>query len=365
MARLTCRYLLKCVKLFVLFGLVNGLFIMGYKVYFEVKYRTVQYPCDLKTHNREIVKKSMLQAGNASRSHNVQEQCKPFQSRIKMSKLRKTFKSQMPLFVNENYTLWSNVAEYPLPFGVQSYESEIDDLLKVVKETAYPKELLRPGCKKCVVVGSGGILAGSGMGLEIDSYDVVMRVNGGPTRCFEKDVGTKTTMRISYPEGAPQEPGEYDPSELFVLVPFKSKDLEWLERVATGRTVSWIGYWRPRIANSVPIPRSHFRILNPEIVGHTAFDLVKFPLNKGRKYKNVPTMGTICIMAAMTVCDEVAVAGFGYNPNDPDSRVHYYEDMKMDTAFVLSTHDIHGEKQFLKDMVKYGIIKDLTGGIMW
>ncbi|XP_006824813.1 lactosylceramide alpha-2,3-sialyltransferase-like, partial [Saccoglossus kowalevskii] len=127
---------------------------------------------------------------------------------------------------------------------------------------------------------------------------------------------------------------------------------------------SWMGYWRPRIAKSVPIPRSNFRILNPELVRHTAFDLVKFPTHGGRNYKNVPTMGAISIVAALSVCDMVSVAGFGYDPNRPDSRVHYYEDMKMDTAFVLSTHDIYGEKQFLRDLVKYGIIKDLTGGIM-
>lgn len=32
---------------------------------------------------------------------------------------------------------------------------------------------------------------------------------------------------------------------------------------------------------------------------------------------------------ALHNCDEVAVAGFGYDMNDPHSPLHYYESVKM------------------------------------
>ncbi|XP_077981960.1 lactosylceramide alpha-2,3-sialyltransferase-like [Glandiceps talaboti] len=357
------RTLLMCFKILLLLGLAQCLFTMVYMVYFEITYRTVHYPCDLDTYDREQVKAAVSMKMSQSTKQN---QCTPSLSRTNMKKLRDEFNSNIALFLDHNtLTVGTYKPKYSLPFGVQGYEETIYNLLKIVNTTKNPDILSRNGCKRCVVVGNSGILAGSGKGLEIDAYDAVIRINGGPTRCFEKDVGSKTTMRISYPEGAPQDPGEFDPDALFVLVPFKYKDLEWLERVATGKYVSWIGYWRPRIAQKVPIPRSHFRILNPEIFSHTAFDLVKFPQHDGKRHKNVPTVGTICVMAALTVCDEVDVAGFGYHPDDPDSKVHYYEDMKMDTAFVDPFHDISQETLFVKNLVTNGIIKDLTKGIRW
>nr|XP_006818561.1 PREDICTED: CMP-N-acetylneuraminate-beta-1,4-galactoside alpha-2,3-sialyltransferase-like [Saccoglossus kowalevskii] len=147
------------------------------------------------------------------------------------------FNANTPIFLNNDFQEWSQSHGMGLPFDVDGYENGIMDLLKVVNTTSYPKELTRKDCTTCVVVGSAGILAGSKKGPEIDSHDVVIRVNGGPTRCFEGDVGSRTTMRISYPESAPQSPGEYDPESLFVMLPFKDKDLEWLDRVATRKPV--------------------------------------------------------------------------------------------------------------------------------
>lgn len=45
--------------------------------------------------------------------------------------------------------------------------------------------------------------------------------------------------------------------------------------------------------------------------------------------QNIPTLGTVAVTMALHNCDEVAVAGFGYNMSTPDAPLHYYERVKM------------------------------------
>lgn len=60
----------------------------------------------------------------------------------------------------------------------------------------------------------------------------VYRINNGPVRGFEKDVGSKTTMRFFYPESAFSDPNVHnEPDTLMVLVPFKLLDLIWLKNI--------------------------------------------------------------------------------------------------------------------------------------
>ena len=54
------------------------------------------------------------------------------------------------------------------------------------------------------------------------------RLNEAPVSGYEKDVGSKTTMRITYPEGAIQKPERYEKDSIFVLSAFKPKDFNWL-----------------------------------------------------------------------------------------------------------------------------------------
>ena len=46
------------------------------------------------------------------------------------------------------------------------------------------------------IVGSSGKLTSSNYGQEIDKFDDVIRFNRAPTSGFEKDVGSKTTLRV-------------------------------------------------------------------------------------------------------------------------------------------------------------------------
>ena len=59
----------------------------------------------------------------------------------------------------------------------------------------------------------------------------VGRLNEAPVAGYGKDVGTKTTMRITYPEGAIQKPESYEKDSLFVFSAFKPLDFKWLRQM--------------------------------------------------------------------------------------------------------------------------------------
>lgn len=61
----------------------------------------------------------------------------------------------------------------------------------------------------------------------------VARLNNAPVPGFERDAGSRTTIRLMYPEGAPHSADEYKKTTMVALVVFKSLDLDWLTSVIT------------------------------------------------------------------------------------------------------------------------------------
>ena len=57
------------------------------------------------------------------------------------------------------------------------------------------------------------------------------RLNEAPVFGYDKDVGSKTTIRITYPEGAIQKPESYEKDSLFVFSAFKPLDFKWLKQM--------------------------------------------------------------------------------------------------------------------------------------
>lgn len=58
-------------------------------------------------------------------------------------------------------------------------------------------------------------------------------MNNAPVFGFEKDVGSRTTIRLIYPEAASFLPQEYQNTDIIALVVFKRLDLEWLTSIVT------------------------------------------------------------------------------------------------------------------------------------
>lgn len=43
----------------------------------------------------------------------------------------------------------------------------------------------------------------------------------------------------------------------------------------------------------------------------------------------VPTLGASAVVMALQLCDHVSLAGFGYDMQHPEARLHYYEAIRM------------------------------------
>ncbi|KAG8507675.1 CMP-N-acetylneuraminate-beta-1,4-galactoside alpha-2,3-sialyltransferase, partial [Galemys pyrenaicus] len=154
------------------------------------------------------------------------------------------FSKPAPMFLDDSFRKWARIREFVPPFGIKGQDNLIKAILSVTKEYRLTPALDSLSCRRCIIVGNGGVLANKSLGSRIDDYDIVVRLNSAPVRGFEKDVGSKTTLRITYPEGAMQRPEQYERDSLFVLAGFKWQDFKWLkyivykERVVSARGTS-------------------------------------------------------------------------------------------------------------------------------
>lgn len=57
-------------------------------------------------------------------------------------------------------------------------------------------QFLNMHCSQCALVSSSGQMLGAGVGKEIDKSGCVIRMNNAPTQGYEKDVGSRTSVRV-------------------------------------------------------------------------------------------------------------------------------------------------------------------------
>ncbi|XP_053056839.1 lactosylceramide alpha-2,3-sialyltransferase isoform X7 [Acinonyx jubatus] len=194
------------------------------------------------------------------------------------------------------------------------------------------------------------------------------RLNSAPVEGYSEHVGNKTTIRMTYPEGAPLSDLDYYSHDLFVAVLFKSVDFNWLQAMVKNETLPfWVRlfFWK-QVAEKIPLQPKHFRILNPVIIKETAFDILQYSEPQSRFWgrdKNVPTIGVIAVVLATHLCDEVSLAGFGYDLNQPKTPLHYFDNLCMAAMNFQTMHNVTTETRFLLKLVKEGVVKDLSGGI--
>ncbi|XP_050777642.1 CMP-N-acetylneuraminate-beta-galactosamide-alpha-2,3-sialyltransferase 4 isoform X2 [Gopherus flavomarginatus] len=265
-----------------------------------------------------------------------------------------------PMFLHLNDYFWvKNRSPYELPYGTKGSE---DILLRVLAITSYsvPESIQSMKCRRCAVVGNGHRLRNSSMGEAINKYDVVIRLNNAPVHGYEADVGSKTTMRLFYPESAHFDPRrENNPDTLLVLVPFKPMDFQWLEMILNDKKRIRKGFWKqpPLIWDANP---EQVRILNPYFMEITAAKLLNLSMKQPRKIKQKPTTGLLAITLALHFCDLVHIAGFGY-PNSANKKqsIHYYEQITL-KSMAASEHNVSHEALAIKRMLELGVVKNLT-----
>ncbi|KAL0973947.1 hypothetical protein UPYG_G00213310 [Umbra pygmaea] len=261
--------------------------------------------------------------------------------------------------------LTPDMFKYPPPFGFRDMHGKLEDVLSLLPAASEQK---KEKCSRCVVIGNGGILRGLELGSLIDQFDVVIRLNSGPLRNYSKDVGKRTSIRMSYPEGSPKLWEDVDPDLQFVAVVYKAVDFNWIRAMISRQRVSlwdWLFFWQ-NVPEEIPVELSKFRILNLEIIKQMAMDLLDLPTPQPRLWgwdQNVPTLGVSALNLATYLCDEVSLAGFGYNISQKEVPLHYYDNLPMTAMLKQNMHNVDREKALLQSLVKEGTVSDLTGGL--
>ncbi|XP_043912763.1 lactosylceramide alpha-2,3-sialyltransferase-like isoform X2 [Protopterus annectens] len=274
------------------------------------------------------------------------------------------------IFIQKDAVCIPGMWQYKAPFGMKGLKEHLQMTLKLLPETELPASLQRLPCKRCIVMGSGGQLRGSRLGKFIDMHDVVFRLNSAPVHGYEEDVGQKTTIRLTYPEGAPWSQQEYDPKSLFTVVIYKTTDFTWIRSLIERKPISWwdkLWFWQ-EVPEFSTLKAHNYRILNPDIIRKTLVDFLGHPEPQNKLFnvnQIVPTVGVSAVVMALHICDEVNLAGFGYDMSHPDMPLHYYGTCRMGFMNSQTVHNIDREKLFLMKLVTSGAIKDLTGGLHW
>lgn len=333
-------------------------------VFFIFKISLSPETCDKKHVDMERMKQAQMYASRV-----LEGECRQSFVKKVMSKLfEKNYSTNLPPFIRPAAVANASLFKYSPPFGFRNYLSDLQDLLEWMPEYDLPEDLKSKHCKRCVVIGNGGILHGLQLGYILNQFDIAIRLNNAPVRGYSKDVGNKTTIRMTYPEGAQLSKHDYLHIDLFVAILFKSVDFSWLQAMLKDESLPiWIRifFWK-QVADKIPVSSKQFRILNPLIVKETAMDLLGYP-EPWQKWwgweKIVPTLGVTALILATHLCDEVSLAGFGYDLNQPDACLHYYSNQCMTEMRQQKMHDVTVETKFLQKLVKAGVVKDLTGGI--
>ncbi|XP_054240116.1 type 2 lactosamine alpha-2,3-sialyltransferase [Indicator indicator] len=204
--------------------------------------------------------------------------------------------------------------KFELPYGIKRAEQFFRLALSRLQNCGLSDQDDSIACRRCVVVGNGGVLRNKTLGEKIDSYDVIIRMNNGPVIGYEEDVGRRTTFRLSYPESIFSDPIHYDPNTTVVIIVFKPRDLKWLWEILSGQKI---------------------------------------------KPKH-PTTGLIAITLAFHMCHEVHLAGFKYDFTDRNSSLHYYGNETMSQMMQNEYHNINAEQKFLKKLIDKNFVVNLT-----
>ncbi|XP_026016692.1 CMP-N-acetylneuraminate-beta-galactosamide-alpha-2,3-sialyltransferase 1-like [Astatotilapia calliptera] len=163
-------------------------------------------------------------------------------------------------------------------------------------------------CRTCAVVGNSGNLNGSRYGPLIDFHDIVIRINLGPTKGFERDVGNKTTYHVMYPRSFKK----LDNTTHLVFFPFKISDLLWLIRSFTQRQ-------KETAKSGVKTNTNLVMILSPAFMKYVHYVWLE-------KHGRYPSTGFLTLVLSLYLCDEVNVFGFGADKKG--NWNHYYEEIK-------------------------------------
>uniref|UniRef100_A0A8C2G0I4 CMP-N-acetylneuraminate-beta-galactosamide-alpha-2,3-sialyltransferase 1 n=1 Tax=Cyprinus carpio TaxID=7962 RepID=A0A8C2G0I4_CYPCA len=229
----------------------------------------------------------------------------------------------VPLLLNStNSVLNANVSRWwnELQSDAGNYAEVVDQVFSLFPDKEHYSDAGPDRCRTCAVVGNSGNLLGSNYGPLIDFHDFVIRINKGPSKGYEKDVGSKTTHRIVYPESAI----DLDNSTHLVLLPFKILDIQWLISAFTTKNITQTYV---QVPSTIKADKDKVMILHPEFIRYV-YD------NWAERHGRYPSTGFLTLIFALHICDEVSVFGFGATS---DGIWHHYFEKTL-TSFESGIH---------------------------
>ena len=233
--------------------------------------------------------------------------------------------------------------------------------LQLTVQSMYPASkhefFHQTGCQKCVVVGSGGCLRGKNLGNFIDQFPVVIRLNSGPLQGFEETVGSKTDIRVLYPESAPTTKDFYEGEGFVVVVPYKRDDFLWAASMANSSlNLKLTDFWRAIPAELPVVDAKKIVVINPNIPEALFKELKTEKRENGAR----ATTGSVAIFMALHLCQSVSVAGFCYNFNSTNAFGYYYGKQKVRDILKRGPHAKEAENRLRTNLLELQLLTDLT-----
>ncbi|XP_019750098.1 beta-galactoside alpha-2,6-sialyltransferase 2 [Hippocampus comes] len=210
-----------------------------------------------------------------------------------------------------------------------------------------PLEQLQGGSsfKTCAVVASAGAILRSRLGKEIDAHDAVLRFNAAPTEGYEKDVGSKTTIRIINSMVMASPKRHFQTSSLYKNVTL----VAWDPAPYTLNLHKWYtspdyDLFRPYVEHRKLHPDQPFYILHPRYIWGL-WDVIQGNTQVNIQ-PNPPSSGFTGILLMMALCEQVHV--YEYIPSMRKTDLCHYYERYFDMACTLGAyHPLLYEKSLI------------------